>query len=316
MMQSVKITTIAGFGRAEFRALGTGAVVVTTKPQRTAAAALEVCNELAAIDAACSRFRSDSELESANRSAGHLMAIGPLLAEAVGAALRAAELTDGAVDPTVGIAMTVNGYDRDFSEVHPSGPSAKPLPAGGWQRVRLDRRWGLLQVPAGVALDLGATAKALAADRSAARVHDAIGAGVLVSLGGDIAVAGPVPAGGWNIRVTDWHASSTTAPGQTVRIDHGGLATSTTTICGWDCGTTPMHHIVDPGSGRPADVVWRTVSVHAGSCVDANTAATACIVKGQAAPDWLSLQQLAGRLVRPDGTVLLVAGWPEEVRAA
>jgi thiamine biosynthesis lipoprotein len=77
-----------------------------------------------------------------------------------------------------------------------------------------------------------------------------------------------------------------------------------------------MHHIVDPGSGRPADVVWRTVSVHAGSCVDANTAATACFVKGQAAPDWLSLQQLAGRLVRPDGTVLLVAGWPEEVRAA
>jgi thiamine biosynthesis lipoprotein len=71
-----------------------------------------------------------------------------------------------------------------------------------------------------------------------------------------------------------------------------------------------VHHIIDPATGEPAPVYWRTVSVAAGSCVDANTASTAAIIRGEAAVDWLNDAGLPARLVRPDGAVVTTAGWP------
>jgi thiamine biosynthesis lipoprotein ApbE len=137
---------------------------------------------------------------------------------------------------------------------------------------------------------------------------------VLVSLGGDTAVAGEPPAGGWRIRVQD----RTTLPGeppggpsQVVTIRDGGLATSSTAARRWRRGGDILHHILDPRTGRPAAAVWRTVSVAAGSCADANTAATAAIIRGRQAPPWLTGLKLPSRLVAQDGTVLTLAGWPE-----
>ena len=138
------------------------------------------------------------------------------------------------------------------------------------------------------------------------------GSGVLVSLGGDIAVAGPPPGAGWRIRVTDDHAASPDAPGQTVTIAAGGLATSSTTVRTWAVGGQRMHHIIDPATGAPARSCWRTVSVAAGSCVDANTATTAAIIRSAAALSWLRDAGLPARLVRDDGSVEVVAGWPSE----
>lgn len=304
-------------GRAAWEALGTGVVVLTADPRHIATAASEVRSELADIDRACSRFRPDSEIEVANRSGGHQVAVSPLLAEAIDVALRAARLTGGAVDPTVGAAMEVIGYDRDFSAMDPVGaPIVKMAPAQGWRTVRFNRRWGTLLVPSGIRIDLGATAKALAADRAALRAHHITGSGVLVSLGGDISVQGPVPAGGWNIKITDWHGSSPTVPGPTVSIASGGLASSSTVVRRWRRGDEEMHHIVDPSTGRPARAVWKTVTVAAASCVDANIASTAAIVKGEQAVDWLESTRLAGRLVRPDGREILIGGWPGEMSAA
>ena len=173
---------------ATWRALGTLVQLVVTDPAALPEARRLLENDLAAVDAACSRFRADSEIRSL---AGGRQHVSPLLAEAIGVALRAARLTDGDVDPTIGAAMSAAGYDRDFDQIDPNGP---PLasPSGqvpGWREVRLDGR--SLILPAGVQLDLGATAKAWAADRSAARIASQAGCGVLVSLGGDIAVAGP-----------------------------------------------------------------------------------------------------------------------------
>jgi thiamine biosynthesis lipoprotein len=310
--------------RASFPALGTGAVVVVTEGAALDAASAAIQAELAEIDLACSRFRADSELTAVNAAAGHWAPASALLLDAVGAALRAARLTGGDVTPTVGEAMVLLGYDRDFAAL-PALDRAPVVRAGavpGWQAIRLDRRRGRLRVPAGVQLDLGATAKALAADRAAARVVAAVGGGcgVLVGLGGDIATAGPAPAGGWRIRVTDWHGAGPQAPGQTVRLDGGAVATSSTTVRHWRRGGERIHHIVDPATGRPAPVVWRTVSVAAATCLDANVAATAAIVRGAAAPAWLGALGLSARLVRPDGRVTRVAGWPpdagEEVDAA
>ncbi len=314
---ATRVSRSASLGRAEFKSLGTGAVVVTSDPRRIVAATLEVRQELAHIDAACSRFRPDSELSVANRSSGHPVAVGPLLAEAIDTALRAARLTEGDVDPTVGGAMQALGYDRDFAEIPSQGaPVDWAAPVYGWTSVRFNRRWGTLHVPAGVQLDLGATAKALAADRAAERAYEIAGCGVLVSLGGDIATAGPPPACGWIVKVADWHGSGPDSPGQTVRIESGGLATSSTTVRRWHKGDDEMHHVLDPRTGRPAEVVWRTVSVAAATCVDANVASTAAIVRGESSPTWLSSLGLSARLIRSDGSVAVVAGWPADKVAA
>jgi len=123
-------------------------------------------------------------------------------------------------------------------------------------------------------------------------------------------VAGPAPAGGWQIRVTDDHAAGPEAPGQTVSVSSGGLATSSTTVRSWASDGQRMHHIIDPSTGQPVDSCWRTVSVAAGNCVDANTASTAAIIRGEAALPWLRDAGLPARLVAHDGTVETTAGWP------
>jgi len=302
---------------ASWRALGTLVHLVVTEPRCLPQARSLLEADLADVDLACSRFRADSELTNLQtKTTGQQ--VSPLLAEAIAVALRAAELTDGDVDPTVGAAMSALGYDRDFDHVDRIQPAAQLIvrTVPGWREVRLEGR--TLTMPAGVQLDLGATAKAWAADRSAARIEARIGCGVLVSLGGDIAVAGPAPEGGWRIRVQD----VTGAPDQTpegpyalIAIRDGGLATSSTTARRWQRGGDMLHHILDPRAGLPAEPVWRTVSVAAGTCADANAASTAAVIRGRAALGWLARLGLPARLVDATGVVFTVAGWPEDAQS-
>ena len=298
-----------------FAALGTTAVVLVTEPSSLPSAEAEVLAELVAIDEACSRFRDDSELAGLNRAAGMPVQVSPLLLEAIDVALRAAQLTNGRVDPTIGQALRLIGYDRDFATLDRHGPplTAIAVAAPGWELIEVDRQASTVRVPKGVQIDLGATAKALAADRAAARAAKASNSGVLVSLGGDVATAGQAPEGGWRVRVTDDHAAATDAPGQTVRLRAGGLATSSTTVRHWARGSETLHHLIDPDTGRPAAAVWRTVSVAASCCVDANIASTASMILGASARDWLTERDLPARLVTPDGEVLRVGAWPEDM---
>jgi FAD:protein FMN transferase len=297
-----------------FGAFGTSAALLVTDRASLGDARAIVEREIAAIDLACSRFRPDSELSRLNRARGCPTRVSALFAEAIEAALRAAELTDGDVDPTVGRALRAIGYDRDFERVRSGSPRSlrvRATAAAGWRALRFDPEARIVQLPAGVELDLGATAKALAADRAARAVHMAIGGGVLVNLGGDLSIAGPPSSEGWTVHVTDDHAAGPSAPGETVKLTGGGLATSSTVTRRWPTASGVRHHIVDPASGDSASEVWRTVSVAAGSCVDANIAATAAIVRGDDAPAWLLGRRVPSRLVRPDGEVVRVADWPE-----
>jgi thiamine biosynthesis lipoprotein len=265
---------------------------------------------LARVDAAASRFRADSALSVANSRAGRPVPIPRLLVALVDAALDAAVTTDGAVDPTLGLAMRRIGYDRDISDLLAltdrnavvSSP-AIPSRTGGWRSVRLHREAGLLTVPIGTALDLGATAKAWTADHAADTLAARYDTAVLVELGGDIAVAGD---GGCLVRVAEREG----AAGQLVSLRHGGLTTSTTTVRTWGYGGAPMHHIVDPRTGRPADGPWRTASVAARSALVANTASTAAIVLGEAAVEWLEARDLGARLVGRDGAITTTSTWP------
>jgi thiamine biosynthesis lipoprotein len=133
---------------------------------------------------------------------------------------------------------------------------------------------------------------------------------VLVSLGGDIATAGRSPRGGWPIHVTDDHRSSPQAPGQTVAIRSGGLATSSTSTRRWVHAGEIAHHLLDPADGAPVQGPWRTASVAAGSCLEANIASTAAIVRGEGALAWLAT--LPARLVADDGAVTVIGGWPAQ----
>jgi thiamine biosynthesis lipoprotein len=297
-----------------FGALGSTAVVAVSDPACLPAARETVEQVVARFDEACSRFRDDSELTALNASAGAPVAVGPLLLEAVEAALRGARVTDGDVDPTIGDALIAQGYDRDFDELEGrSGVAAVRVAlVPGWRTVTVDLAAGTVSAPRGVVLDLGATAKALAADHAAAAARARTEAGVLVSLGGDISIAGPPPEEGWRIRVTDDHRADFSAAGQWITLRAGGLATSSTTVRRWQTDGGPAHHLLDPATGRPVSSPWRTVSVTAASCLDANIASTAAIIRGEQAPEWLESLRLPARLVRAEGGVVHVAGWPSE----
>jgi thiamine biosynthesis lipoprotein len=295
---------------ASWRALGTTASVLVARDAGLPAARAAVEHELDEIDRACSRFRVDSELNRVNGARGSWTEAGPLLIEAVLTALRAARLTAGAVDPTIGASLIAAGYDRDFDAIRSSRRRLRIVRAPGWRVVEVDPVGGRVRVPAGIVLDLGATAKALAADRAAPAAARATGAGVLVNLGGDLAVAGPAPAAGWAVRVTDDHRAPPTAPGETVIVRSGALATSSTTVRRWRRGGASVHHVLDPATGAPVAGPWQTVSVTAATCVDANTAATAALVLGAEAVAWLEGLELPARLCHHDGTVTRIAGWP------
>jgi FAD:protein FMN transferase len=294
----------------KFRALGTTAHLLVTDPDQLEVARRVLEAELLGIDAACSRFRPDSELSMVNRTAGRWCTVSALFAEALTVALSAARATDGDVDPCVGDAMVALGYDRDLAALPADGApiTAVVRQAGAWRFIDSDR--GRVRIPRGTALDFGATAKALAADRAATRAAAVAGCGVLVSLGGDLAVSGIPPAGGWRVRVSDDHAAGPDATGQTIAISAGGLATSSTTVRTWLRGGHSYHHIVDPATGLNPPTWWRTASVAAASCVDANSASTAAIVRGERAAAWLTRLALPARLVRHDHRVVTVAGWP------
>ncbi|WP_405868935.1 FAD:protein FMN transferase [Streptomyces sp. NBC_00005] len=316
MSTPVKTRTTAA---TEWRALGTTVRLVVTDPALLDSCNLLLARHLAEVDAACSRFRADSELAALDGTAGRPVRVSPLLAEALAVALHAAEATDGTVDPTVGSAMEAIGYDRDFTLVQEDDRPVRLTVrrAPGWRTVRLDRASGAVTVPAGVRLDLGATAKAWAADKAAAMLAEASGCGVLVSLGGDTAVAGEPPAGGWQIRVQDVTAPVEETPAQgpyaTVGLRSGGLATSGTGARNWRRSGHDLHHIVDPRTGLPVRSPWRTVSVAASTCADANAATTAALVKGAGAERWLTRRGLPARLVAQDGTVVTTPSWPTAV---
>jgi FAD:protein FMN transferase len=302
---------------ATWRALGTGVRLVVRdgdlEPARRAVEEL-----LDRVDRAYSRFRPDSELVAVNARAGEPVRVGPLLADAIDVALGAAERTGGAVDPTVGRAMRAIGYDVDFGALaaRPGPIELRLEPIPGWRTVERSHVRGEVRLRRGVELDLGSTGKALAADLAAAAALASIGGasgagGVLVSLGGDIATAGAAPDGGWRILVAEDSETPVDGEGETVAILAGAIATSSTTVRRWQRGGTTIHHLVDPRTGGPAESPWRTVTVAAQSCVDANTAATAAIVLGPDGLAWLRATGRPARLVAVDGAVVRINGWPE-----
>ncbi|HUZ26943.1 MAG TPA: FAD:protein FMN transferase [Streptosporangiaceae bacterium] len=340
MMTTTSVTDLAGaapwrrvstgddaLAVAERDALGTTARVAVWPPENLRRACAAVDGVLGELDLQASRFRPDSEISWLNHGGGGLFMLSDGLTEAVGVALAAARWTAGRVDPTVGEALIALGYDRDFAAIDQQGSEPLPaaVPAPGWELVEL--HGPMLRLPPGVRLDLGATAKGVGSDRAVWAARPAVtsaavtsaavtstagelAGGVLVSLGGDLAVAGTPPRDGWPVTVAAGPDHGGSAGTQLVRLPGGAVATSSVTCRQWRRGGRALHHIVDPRTGLPAEGPWQAVSAVAATCADANAATTAAIVAGPRAVDWLTTAGLPARLVARDGEVRYVGGWP------
>lgn len=299
-----------GTGTATWRALGTYVHLSTSE-----ATALEPARQIAIrlltdVDRTCSRFRSDSDLVRANAAAGSWTHVDRLLVQAISAAMDAAAQTDGLVDPTLAHSLEAVGYDRDIALIPAASadPAGVPLPArfGAWQEILLDPE-GAVRVPPGCALDLGATAKAWAADLIATSIAAESDSTIVISLGGDLAVAGP--GDGWPVAISE--TIDDFADAEIVHLPYGGLATSSTAARRWIRGGVIRHHLIDPRTGEPTSGRWRTVTATGATCVAANTASTAAIVLGDRAVGWLTERDIPARLVDTQGAIVRTARWPE-----
>lgn len=303
---------MTSFAREDWTVWGCDASVVVTSSADLGAATEIAKDVVLSIDDACSRFRNDSELSLIAARLSRGVRVSSTLANLVEGALRAARLTDGDVDPTLGNELAALGYDRDIDSL-PSGAELPPA-SPTINLVRRTRSWprvsvadGVLTVPPGVRLDLGATAKAIGADLASARIADELGCGALVSLGGDIATAGANPTEGWEVLVQDQPAD----PSQQVTLAAGAaIATSSTQKRRWVSDGFSRHHILDPRFGVPAEPVWRSVTVASHSCLHANALSTASVVRGFSAVRWLDDLGISARFIDVDGRVVTTSGWP------
>jgi thiamine biosynthesis lipoprotein len=292
--------------------MGSTIVVSAADPGALDLATASARAVVTAIDRTCSRFQPDSELSRLNQAAGTgPVEVSELLGAAISASLDAAAATDGLVDPTIGALIERLGYTVTFKDMVLDGPpiDVEIRSAPGWSCIVHDRHRQTVELPAAASLDLGAVGKAWAADQAAHAAACRVGVGVLVSCGGDVAVAGPPVTGGWRVRVTE---AADADLWQDVQIFDGGLATSGTDSRTWRRGGEVLHHILDPSTGLPPVSPWVMTSVAAASCAEANAAATCAIVLGEQALSWLSDRDLPARLARRDGSVVTVGPWPED----
>lgn len=280
-------------------------VVRSQRPVHAAPLEAALIAEVDRLEQLASRFREDSEISAVNRSAGEWCDASWDFVEVLSASLDAAGATDGLVSPLLGAQVDHAGYRSWREGIAPAAaatagavPDWRDIaihPAGAHARVR---------IPDGAQLDLGAVAKGWLADRLAGLVEQICEVDVIADMGGDLSI---------RARTEPWVVGVEPGPhGQpeNLAIERAGLATSGTARRQWRTPTGAMaHHIIDPRTGRPADVVWSSATVLAADATAANTAATAAIVLGADAPGWIADQGLDALLSGPVGQER-VGRWP------
>lgn len=271
--------------RRTFRAVGTTCSVAVTAGQsdgRLAALALAAGQrEVAACEAALSRFDAASDLSRLNRNAGAWVDVDARLVEALRLAVRAREATMGRFDPTILPALVAAGYDRSFELLE----ERPPRRIDGWRAgapVEVDEAGGRARIGAHAAVDLGGIGKGYAASRALGAMRDTWPTlpGAIVDLGGDLALAGTTPEGGpWRIDVMDPRTPGVVAA--RLLLSGGGVATSGRDIRRFGPGRS-LHHLIDPSTGAPAQPGPLAVTVVAPDAAEAEAHATALAI---ASPD-------------------------------
>jgi thiamine biosynthesis lipoprotein len=289
-----------------FAAMGTDVTVLTldgpAASGRVAAAAIEE------LEDHWSRFRPESELCRVNATPGVPVVVSADTFGLIDRAIAAWRTTAGRYDPTVLAALTAAGYDRTFAEVESSAVrAARAVPAPGCADILLDPVVLSVRLPPGVSLDLGGIGKGFAADLVARELVDGGAKGALVNLGGDLRAIGRAPApAGWVVEVDD--PLETKATGL-LAIAEGAIATSTRLRRAWERGGEPMHHLIDPRTGRPADSGLASVTIVSGEAWRAEVLAKAAFLAGVAeAPELVRATGATGLLVTEGGEVVELPG--------
>jgi len=287
-----------------FPTMGTIARVV-----RDADGRVDVAAVFAEVDRRLSRFDPCSDLSRLNADPRECVPAGPLLRAAVDAALRAAQLSAGLVDPTVLGAVLRAGYRESRAHIRaPSLPRAldsapprrpgRPDPAARWRTVEVDDGAGVIRRPPGLQLDLGGSVKGWVADLLVTRLERH--GRCAVDCGGDVRVGGG--------RGTPWQVQVlhplTGDVAHTIHLPAGGVATSGIDARLWACpGSHFAHHLIDPASGSPAWTGLIAVTAIAPTALEAEALAKAALLSGPAAGGQLLRAHHGGVLVHDDGTV-------------
>ena len=239
-------------------------------------------------DRCFSRFLPSSELNAVNALPLGVALVSEELASMLSLALDAGRATDGRVTPAVGGAVLAAGYDRDSALLSGDGDAVVPARVPPLDSIVLRDR--MLLRSECVILDLNGVVKSRTVDDALALV----GRGWVVA-GGDVATSIPLVVG--------------LPGGDTVLLENGGLATSSTSLRAWKRGGVTQHHLIDPATGSPARTPWRDVSVAAATCFVADVAAKAALLLGTGGAAWLDARGLAGRFVDHDGHVTVNEAW-------
>jgi thiamine biosynthesis lipoprotein len=266
------------------------------------------------------RFDSGSELSALNARAGEDVAASAVLLRAVEAALWAARASDGLVDPTVLEALERAGYAgsrdgqppaplADALAAAPARRAAAPRPSSRWREIALVPSRGMIRLPAGVRLDLGGSAKGLAADLAADLL--AGHPGYAVDAGGDIRI------GGTHAVPREVHIQHPLQDeiAHSFTVTAGAVATSGLRTRVWHTEEGFAHHLIDPARGTPAWTGVIQASALAPTALEAETLAKTALLRGPHAGVEL-LAHHGGALILDDGHLLLAGGLASATRAA
>jgi thiamine biosynthesis lipoprotein len=258
-----------------------GHLIVVGGPEGLADRGVE---RLDLLESRWSRFRSNSELSQLNAAGGEPMLVSADTVVLIDALRRAWQLTAGRFDPTVLDAMCDLGYAASWPDVASPLWLPKPHPTPGCGGVDLHAERGLVQLPPGVHLDPGGLGKGLAADLVATELAEAA-EGVLVNVGGDLRVMGRPPEGAaWVVGIE--HPDPGMGDLARLELADGGVATSTSARRRWESADgTPLHHLVDPRTGRPAERQWRQVTTISATAWWAEVLAIVAFLDGELGDD-------------------------------
>lgn len=296
--------TTPGGHLVEWRAMGTGCRTWLLGPDAEGAARM-VITEVRRLEERWSRFRADSDISRVNTAEGSRIAVAPETIAILREAIAWWRATEGLFDPTVLKALVAAGYDRDFAVGH--GPILDGLAAPGCTGIVLDDELGLVQLPPGVAIDLGGIGKGSAVDHVVGSLRHLDGG--LIDLGGDLRVWGDAPTGdGWPVAVEDLRDGTTAA---VLWLAQGAVATSSTLRRAWADGGRTAHHLIDPRTGRPVRGEVVSVTVVAGRAAAAEVLAKASLTTGTvtAARRLLEHHGVAALIVPRTGSPLPVGGF-------
>ncbi len=286
-----------------FSTIGTIARVV-----RDADGGVDVPSVFAEIERRLSRFDADSDLSRLNADPRESVPASPLLRAAVAAALHAASLSAGLVDPTLLGAVREAGYYQSRTHVAPASlrralgaapprRAARPNAAARWRSVKVDDAAGVIRRPPGLELDLGGSVKGWAADLLGSRLEPH--GRCAVDCGGDLRVAARRGAP-WEVRVRH---PLTGAIAHTFHVRAGGVATSGIDARLWQRAGGFAHHLIDPATGAPAWTGLVAVTALAPTALEAEALAKAALLSGPAAGRRLLRAHHGGLLVHDDGAV-------------